>query len=161
MIRVLLICAAIHTGAAFAQTPGTFASAGTMTTPRAVHSATLLPDGRVLISGGSGNAGTTPTPQNSAEIYDPSLNMFTATSWDGGGGYRPTRLLPDGNVLVFGVNGPGFYNPVTGIFRVRRWHNRPSRYPAEQRHGVHPLRSGRTTLRSRHRREYRDGRLRH
>src|SRR5262245_3480305 len=47
-----------------------FALAGSMRSARTFHTATLLPDGRVLLVGGSN-----PT----AELYDPSTNAFTAT----------------------------------------------------------------------------------
>ena len=45
---------------------GTFAYAGNMTTGRREHTATLLPDGTVLIAGGFS---IWPTPTSSAEIY--------------------------------------------------------------------------------------------
>jgi hypothetical protein len=55
---------------ASAQTPGTFSATGSMTVPRAFHTATLLPNGKVLIAGG----GTAVL-----ELYDPSTGTFTAT----------------------------------------------------------------------------------
>ncbi|HYY72836.1 MAG TPA: kelch repeat-containing protein [Candidatus Bathyarchaeia archaeon] len=68
--------------------PGTAtfaATAGSMTAARAVHTATLLKDGRVLIAGGDGiffNGLQNPGIQSlaSAELFDPNTGKFTATA---------------------------------------------------------------------------------
>lgn len=48
-----------------------------MTVPRADHTATLLPNGKVLITGGFNQSSAA---LSSAEIYDPDLNIFTPLS---------------------------------------------------------------------------------
>src|SRR5260370_3863638 len=53
---------------------GTFSATGSMTTVRYHHTATLFPDGKVLITGGF-NGGALA----SAELYDPTTGTFSAT----------------------------------------------------------------------------------
>jgi len=85
-------------------------TAGTMSSPRFLHTATLLADGRVLIVGG----GTTVQPacilcygatiSNTAEIFDPATGLFTPTTAPMATARQvfTSTLLPDGEVLVAG-----------------------------------------------------------
>jgi Galactose oxidase, central domain/Kelch motif len=81
-------------------TTGTFSATGSMRTARAGHTATLLPDGRVLVAGGSGTDGQGLT---SAELYDPQTGTFSVTGSMTAGRFQQTAtLLPGGRVLVAG-----------------------------------------------------------
>ncbi|MCI0343146.1 MAG: fibronectin type III domain-containing protein [Planctomycetales bacterium] len=81
----------------------TSSATGSMLTPRSGHVATLLPDGRVLITGGTG----APLP----EIYDPILGVFVATAGtatanrDIGGAMT---ILNNGKLLVTGGEASNF-----------------------------------------------------
>lgn len=78
---------------------GTFTlTTGDLTTPRSLHTATLLNDGTVLIAGGANSYSLA-----GAEIYDPATDTFTAsgtmaTARDG----HTATLLSNGKVLVAG-----------------------------------------------------------
>jgi len=55
---------------------GQFTAAASMSTPRAYHTATLLPTGQVLVTGGSSTNDTTGV-LNTAEVYDPLADTWT------------------------------------------------------------------------------------
>ena len=79
---------------------GSWSAAGAMIEARWGHTATLLPDGTVLVAGGTGDAGV---GLASAELYDPGSRSWTAAaSMEGARGYHTATLLPDGTVLVAG-----------------------------------------------------------
>ena len=98
-----------------------------MATARWGHRATLLPNGEVLLAGGSTSAkGSAPTAE--AELYNPTTGKWTTT---GSMTYNRERhgaaLLANGQVLVAGGNSnlvyPGvltaeLYNPTTGKWIV-------------------------------------------
>ena len=84
-------------------TTNSFAPSGTMITPRANHTATLLKDGSVLFAGGYG---TVPYYLASEELYDPATGTFRVTGGlqYGRQQHTATRML-DGSVLIAGGNG--------------------------------------------------------
>jgi hypothetical protein len=99
-----------------------FEPAGSMHHARVSHTATLLNDGRVLITGGY--AGSV---SSSAELYDPKAGTFAETGTLGIARCKHTAgLLPDGRVLVAGgsdsrgwdsnLNSAEIYDPQTGKF---------------------------------------------
>jgi hypothetical protein len=95
---------------------GTFATTGSMVTARFGHTATLLPDGRVLIAGGYEARGLS----LSAEVYDPSTGTFAATGGMAAGHFCAT-LLNNGRVLM-GLpaigNNAELYDPSSGTFSL-------------------------------------------
>jgi len=121
LILAVLACASP------AQAGGQFAAVGDMSTPRALHGAAPLPDGRVLVVGGIADFGIV---LGSAELFDPASGAFAATGamtvprWD-----HAAALLHDGRVLIVGgssgadddgisftqANGE-LYDPLLGTF---------------------------------------------
>jgi Kelch motif len=102
---------------------GSFAPAGSMTTPRYGGAAAPLPDGRVLIVGGSPDGGLTKLA--SAEIFDPDTNTFTSSGIGSMGTPRwsPSAApLPGGKVLIAGgedstyLSSAEIFDPTTNTF---------------------------------------------
>jgi hypothetical protein len=81
---------------------GVFTPTGDMFTAHSSHSAALLPDGRVLITGGG----------DTAELYDPSTGTFTNTIGVPTAERGIAAVLKNGNVLIAGITAQ-LYDPVT------------------------------------------------
>ena len=90
------------------------------------HTATLLPDGRVLVAGGRGPYGV---GLSSAEIYDPATNRWRTTgALQAMHSVHTALLLEDGSVLVAGGDHVGCcadsigtverYDPASGTWHV-------------------------------------------
>lgn len=92
---------------------------GDLAAPRAVHTATLLPDGSVLIAGGMEGSG------GSAETYEPARGIFQPTGslvFERAGGHTAVLLL-NGRVLIAGgwtgsavTRTAELYDPLSGTF---------------------------------------------
>ena len=109
---------------------GTWRRTGDLNTARGNHTASLLPDGRVLVAGGMGDSGVF---LNTAEVYDPVIGIWTRThgSLSIARAVHTAVLLPDappsfsGKVLVAGGVGSGLailnsaelYDPATNSWR--------------------------------------------
>jgi len=100
---------------------GAFRTTGSMTRPRHKHAAAILPDGRVLITGGSDERDDRGQYRD-AEIYDPQSERFSSA-----GELRRARYkhqgtmtpLVDGRILVAGGAGdPELFDPVTARFTL-------------------------------------------
>ena len=107
---------------------GTFIAVGAMAAARGGHTATLLDDGRILVTGGLDADGDALA---SAELVDPATGEVTPA----GGMTKPRALhsailLADGDVLIVGGEGEGapgsdvdligapeIYDVTTGTFR--------------------------------------------
>jgi hypothetical protein len=92
---------------------GEFSPAGMLATARSQHTATLLDDGRVLVTGGWGSDGNT----DQAEIWDPATASFAPAGWTTDAGDLSTAtLLPDGRVLVIGAAAAEIWDPAVSGF---------------------------------------------
>jgi hypothetical protein len=99
---------------------GTFAETGSLNTARKGHTATLFPNGTILIAGGSGTSGYAAT----AEIYNSTAGTFTNTGTlnNARAGHTAT-LLNDGTILIAGggtyagnIAVAELYNATAGTF---------------------------------------------
>ncbi len=113
----------------------TWSFTGGMSTARAFHSMTLLPNGKVLVAGGSDASDRL---LSSAELYDPATGTWTAVAGlSTGRSSHTATLLTGGRVLVAGGSDTDatlsasaeVYDPATNSWSAtgsmgspRRWH---------------------------------------
>ena len=116
---------------------------GSLHNSRYSHTATLLPNGQVLVAGGGNDS---PGTHNTAELYDPDTGIWRLTgSLLSRRVYHSATLLPNGQVLVVGgldknppfgredyLNTAELYDPVTEVWR-------PTQSPIAMRGGSRAL----------------------
>ncbi len=106
----------------------TWTTTASLNTTRVYHTATLLPNGKVLVTGGVSGVYLSPG-LTSAELYDPVNGSWTFTGSLNIGRFDHTAtLLPNGKVLVAGgysqtivpsiLASAELYDPVSGIWTV-------------------------------------------
>ena len=113
-----------------------FTPTGSLNEARGLHTATLLPDNKVLVAYGSNSSSYTDATGyvglTSIEVYDPGAGTFTEIVGDDGAGIfgHTATLLPNEKVLLAGGfvnsvwdygpstsdNGAGLYDSATGVF---------------------------------------------
>ncbi len=102
-------------------TAASWRQASSMITGRSFHTATLLPNGAVLVAGSSDNSGIS---LSVAELYDPATSTWSAApAMADSRGFHTATLLQNGTVLVAGGAGAGFsfasaelYDPTTNTW---------------------------------------------
>jgi hypothetical protein len=104
----------LNTAEIYNPTSNTFtAVSAAMTSPRIFHDAVLLNGGQVLLSGGESDSNGTSTALNTAELYNPTTQAFTATSGNMTSirEHQTAALLNDGTVLeAGGTDGTNIFN---------------------------------------------------
>jgi N-acetylneuraminic acid mutarotase len=100
----------VATAELYDPTTNTWSAAGTLITPRILHTATLLGSGEVLLAGGESLSAGAPITSGltAAELYNPSTNSWSAAAAMPAGVERQTAtLLGNGTVVIAGGDAGG------------------------------------------------------
>lgn len=118
----------INIDAATASTLNTWSPLASLGTARTLVGAAVLQNGNVLVVGGTSSTTSSGTPVTTAEIYNPSTNVWSATAAGAPTVSNPVVLtISNGDVLVAGgIAGTGsaasstasaaIYNPTTNVW---------------------------------------------
>jgi hypothetical protein len=125
---------------------GTWTAAGATTTARAIHTAVLLTNGKVLVTGGFA---ANRVRLSSAGLFDPATGKWMGTgSMSNARVFHSATLLPNGKVLVAGGENDGgqlssmeLYDPATGT-----WTNTVAMATARDYHTATLLPNGKVLL---------------
>src|SRR5206468_5626636 len=106
------------------RTRATTVTSGSLHYPRSWHTATMLPDGRILVLGGVGSGGQV---LDVAELFDPKTATFEPLPATGlsARAHHTANLLTDGRLLVGGGIGAdgnllaeaGLWDPHASVVR--------------------------------------------
>lgn len=104
LIALLAALAWLFAGLNFAWSATTWSAKASLATERGYHTATLLPSGQVMATGGSNNASNLA----SVELYAPATNTWSAAgALVSARGSHTATLLSSGQVLVSGGGSNG------------------------------------------------------
>jgi N-acetylneuraminic acid mutarotase len=118
---------------------GTWSDTGSLQARRYFHTATLLPNGQVLVAGGETRCTFLDCREanDTAELYDPATGKWSSTANLSRRAYQTATLLPTGQVLVAGgvsssftsISGAEIYDAASGVWKssaslnaARRFH---------------------------------------
>lgn len=133
-----------NTAEVYDPTSGQWTAVAPMNQTRANHTATLLPDGRILVAGGIGNSGSTIFA--TGEIYDPATGSWTEIGGMSSGHSRhAAALAANGTVIVAGGANQQFnYTAAVDIFNpaTNQWSTGASMPSARGNFTIVPLATG-------------------
>ena len=113
----------VNTAELYDPATGVWSPTGNMNSPRLFHSATLLPNGKVLVAGGESNLAVSNIVR-SAELYDPATGTWSLTGNMSAARQTHTATLLRNKVLVTSgfansftaLNSAELYDPATGTW---------------------------------------------
>ena len=126
----------------------TWSLAKSLMQPRRALTATLLPDGRVLAAGGTGNSGASGGAWNTTEIYDPAVNKWSKGPKLGlARSFHTATTLANGAVIIAGgLDGSGSAVPSLEAFFDGAFDALPPGSANRFQHAVAPIEAGRGLL---------------